>query len=112
MHEVSLVAELIDECLRRAAGQPVELVRIRHASTVPAEGIRYAFDLLAADGELANARLEAERIPVLHACACGFAGELGHDDVVGSTAVVCPGCGLVSAQQRQADLELLEVRLA
>ena len=112
MHEVSVGAELVGECRRRAAGRPVAVIRIRHASTVPAEGIAYAFGLLASDGVLADARLEAERIPVLHSCGCGFSGELGHDDVISSTAVVCPSCGIVSAQRRQADIELLEVRLA
>lgn len=110
MHEVSLVAELVEECERRASGRPVRLVRVRHASTIPAPAVEQAFRMLTSGGRLADARLEAEPFDIRLECACGFRGALGHDDVVGGSLGVCPGCGDVSTLPRTAELELLEVR--
>lgn len=112
MHEVSLVAELVEECERRAAGHLVCLVRIRHASSIPAAALQQAFHMLTKDGCAADARLDAEVFDVRLCCACGFDGVLGHDDLVGGSMAVCPDCGDVSTLSRTADLELIEVRLA
>jgi len=110
MHEVSLVAELIDACERRAGGAPVEVVRVRHASSITADSLEQAFRMLAAGGPLATTRLEAETFDIELACACGFQGVLGHDDLVGGSMAVCPACGDVSTLSRTAELELVEVR--
>ncbi len=112
MHEVSLVAELVAECERRAAGRPVQFVRVRHASTVPAPALRQAFLMLTEGGNLAEASLEVETFEVELQCSCGFAGALGHDDLIGGSVAVCPACGDVSTIRRTAELELLEVRVA
>ena len=112
MHEVSLVAELVAECERRASGQPVRLVRVRHASSVPEPALRQAFEMLIEGGELAEATLETETFDVLLQCKCGFAGALGHDDLISGSVAVCPTCGDVSTLRRTAELELLEVRTA
>ena len=112
MHEVSLVAELVDACVERAVGRPVALVRVRHASTIPDEVIRQAFAMLTERGELAGATLETETFDIRLRCACGFSGSLGHDDLVDSIAAICPACGDVSARPRTAEIELLEVRFA
>lgn len=112
MHEVSLVAELITECERRSAGQPVELVRVRHASSIPESALRQAFRMLTEGGSLADAALEAETFDVVLRCGCGFAGALGHDDLISASVAVCPACGDVSTLRRTAELELLEVRTA
>lgn len=109
MHEVSLVADLVDECERRAAGTPVALVRVRHASSIPESVIQQAFALLTQGGLLASARLEVESFDVRLECACGFAGALGHDEVLSSSMVLCPECGTIHSRPRTADLELLEV---
>jgi Zn finger protein HypA/HybF involved in hydrogenase expression len=109
MHEVSLVAALVEECERRAAGQPVRLVRIRHASSIPDATLRQAFAMLVPGGTLAGARLEADPFDVELSCSCGFNGALGHDDIIGRTVVVCPVCGDVSVQPRTAELELLAI---
>jgi Zn finger protein HypA/HybF involved in hydrogenase expression len=109
MHEVSLVAELVEECERRAAGRPVRLVRVRHASSIPDDAIRQAFMMLTEGGTLADARLEAQPFDVLLDCACGFAGALGHDDLISASLAVCPSCGDVSSRPRTAEIELLEV---
>jgi Zn finger protein HypA/HybF involved in hydrogenase expression len=85
MHEVSLVAALIAECERRAASQPVRLVRVRHASSIPEPALKQAFRMLTEGGNLANALLEAEKFEVLMRCGCGFA--------------LWPGCGFDSAEQ-------------
>jgi Zn finger protein HypA/HybF involved in hydrogenase expression len=110
VHEVSLVAELVTECELRAAGRPVRLVRVRHASSIAEPALRQAFDMLVADTGLADARLEAESIDVELRCKCGYRGILGHDDLVGGSIAVCPACGDVSTRRRTAELELLEVR--
>jgi Zn finger protein HypA/HybF involved in hydrogenase expression len=110
MHEVSLVAELIAQCERRAGGQRVELVRVRHASSIPEPALQQAFRMLTEGGSLADSTLEAETFDVQLRCGCGFAGALGHDDLIGAAVAVCPACGEVSTLRRTAELELLEVR--
>lgn len=112
MHEVSLVAELIAECERSSAGQPVRLVRVRHASSIPEAALQQAFRMLTEGGSLADAALEAETFDVVLRCGCGFEGILGHDDVISASVAVCPACGDVSTLHRTAELELLEVRTA
>jgi Zn finger protein HypA/HybF involved in hydrogenase expression len=112
MHEISLVAELIAECERRSSGQPVRLVRVRHASSIPEPALRQAFLMLTEGGDLAGATLETETFDVLLHCGCGFAAALGHDDLIAGSVAVCPSCGEVSTLRRRAELELLEVRTA
>jgi Zn finger protein HypA/HybF involved in hydrogenase expression len=112
MHEVSLVAELVDECQRQAAGRPVRLVRVRHASSIPDEALQQAFRMLTDGGNLADARLATEPFDVTLQCGCGFSGVLGHDDLIGGSVAVCPACGDVSTRSRTAELELLEVAIA
>ncbi len=112
MHEISLAAELIAQCERRSAGQPVSFVRVRHASSIPEEMLQQAFRMLTEGGSLADATLEAEAFDVRLRCGCGFDGILGHDDLIGGSMVVCPACGDVSTQPRTAELELLEVQTA
>jgi Zn finger protein HypA/HybF involved in hydrogenase expression len=112
MHEVSLVAELVDACIQRAGGEPVSLVRVRHASTIPETAIQQAFAMLTEGGHLADAKLVTESFDIRLRCACGFDGSLGHDDLIDAAMAVCPACGDVSARTRTAELELLELRLA
>ena len=109
MHEVSLVADLVAEGLRRAAGRPVRLVRVRHASTLPEAALRQAFELLVPGTGLDGATLETEEVVVELTCPCGFSGALGHDDIISSSQAVCPSCGEISRRPRTAELELLEV---
>ncbi len=59
---------------------------------------------------MADATLAAESFPVALDCGCGFAGAIGHDDLIGGSVAVCPMCGNVSTLRRTAELELLEVR--
>ena len=110
MHEVSLVAELVEAAEARAGGAPVTLVRVRHATTIPEDVLRQAFDMLTETGPLSGAVLVAEPFDVELTCACGFAGALGHDDMVGASLAVCPSCGEVASLPPTAELELLEVR--
>ena len=112
MHEVSLVAELVAQCEIRSAGQPVRLVRVRHASSLPEAALQQAFRMLTEGGSMADATLEAETFDVYLECGCGFAGVLGHDDLISASVAVCPACGDVSTRRRTAELELLEVRTA
>jgi len=109
MHEVGLVAELVDECERQAAGRPVRLVRIRHASSISEAALQQAFQMLTIGRMLSGASLEAEAFDVELSCPCGFSGALGHDDLVSGSIAVCPWCGDVSTRPRTAEVELLEV---
>jgi Zn finger protein HypA/HybF involved in hydrogenase expression len=112
MHELSLVEQLIAECVRRAGDRPVTAVRVRYASTIPEDGLRQAFAMLSRGGPLEAATLEAEPFAVNLRCACGFEGALGHHDLVSSSVAICPDCGDVSTRRREAELELVEVRRA
>lgn len=110
MHEVSLVAELIEQAELRSGGRPVRLVRVRHASSIPEPALQQAFRMLTEDGDLADATLETEMFDIQLQCGCGFSGALGHDDLISSSIAVCPSCGEVSTRPRTAELELLEVQ--
>ena len=110
MHELSLVEELVARCIGRTGGKPASLVRVRHASTVPLDGLEQAFTMLTLGGPLAGAVLEAEPFSVSLGCDCGFSGELGHDDLVSGSIACCPACGAVSTLPRTAELELVDVR--
>lgn len=111
MHEVSLVAELVDECVLRSGGRPVALVRVRHANTIPEDVLEQAFSLFTSEGALAGARLEREEFELTHTCVgCGYSGVLAHDHLIGHI-VVCPQCGDVTAGEHAAELELVSVEL-
>jgi Zn finger protein HypA/HybF involved in hydrogenase expression len=110
MHEVSLVAELVDAVRERSGDRPVSLVRVRRASTIPDDVLRQAFEMLTPDGPLAGATLVVEEFDIRLRCGCGFDGPAGHDDLVGGSLAVCPSCGEVVAYPATAELELLEVR--
>lgn len=110
MHEVSLVAALVEECERQAGGQPVAMVRVSHSSTLPEETLRQAFEMLTSDGLLTGAQLETEQVEERLECECGFNGPLGHDDVMGPV-VACPQCGEVHPRKHITELALVEVRL-
>jgi Zn finger protein HypA/HybF involved in hydrogenase expression len=110
VHEVGLVAELVDAAVARAADRPVALVRVRYASTVPEDVLRQAWAMLVPGTPLDGAALEAEPFDVRLACPCGFDGALEHDDVIGPSQVVCPSCGDLRGIPPTAELELLEVR--
>ena len=109
MHELSLVAELVEACERQAAGAPVTVVRVRRAATIPEAAVRAAFQALTTDGPLAGAVLEIEPQPVPLRCPCGATSLLGDADVIGGLAV-CPSCGAVSPHEHRGELELVEVR--
>ncbi len=111
MHEVSLVADLVAEAQRQAAGRTVAAgprpLCLQHPRGDPAAGIRDAHRGVA---RWLAPTLEAEPFDVLLDCHCGFSGALGHDDLISSSIAVCPACGAVSNRPRTAELELLEVR--
>ena len=110
MHEVGLVAELVDAAVERSGGGPVTLVRVRRASTIPEDVLRQAFEMLVAGTPLEDATLEVEPFDVRLTCPCGFDGALEHDDMIGPSQVVCPSCGDLRGVPPTAELELLEVR--
>lgn len=109
MHELSLVAELIDEVEQRAAGRSVALVVVRHATTIGEESLRQAFTMLTTDRSLADTRLVCEPFEIALDCdACGFAGVLDHDHLAGHVRV-CPQCGDISGDSSLSEMELVRV---
>lgn len=110
MHEVGMVASLVDAALETAHGRPVSVVRIRHATTVPRDVLEQAWSMLVADGPLDGAVLEAEPFDVPLTCSCGFDGVLAHDDVIGPGQAVCPLCSEFRSIAVTPELELVEVR--
>ena len=112
MHEVSLVAELVEACLGQADGAVVRRVLIRHASTASEAAIRQAFSMLTADGLLANAQLTTEAFPVSIDCACGFAGIVGSEAGTGVGSVLCPSCDALHRLPRRPEIELLAIETA
>jgi Zn finger protein HypA/HybF involved in hydrogenase expression len=111
VHEVSLVGELIDAVRNRSGDRPVQLVRVRHATTIPESVLRQAFEMLTDGGPLEAAVLEVEAFDVDLHCPCGFDGALGHDDLVGGSMAICPSCAEIRGLPATAELELLEVRI-
>jgi hydrogenase nickel incorporation protein HypA/HybF len=111
VHEVSLVAELVEAVERHADGRPVRAVRVLHATTIPDDVLRQAWDMLVDGRPLAGAVLEAEPFDIRLRCRCGYDGPLGHDDLVGASLAVCPSCGEASPVPPTPELELLEVAL-
>lgn len=109
MHEVSLVADLVEACLTRTGDAVVDRVMVRHASTVPEDALRQAFAMVTAGTRLEHAALETETFELSLTCRCGFNGALHHDDEVGGSLVACPACGEVHPAPRTAELELLAI---
>ena len=113
MHEVSLVADLVSECERRAAGpaRPARSrpPRLEHPRAGAAAGLP---DAHRGRPPGATPPSRPRRFDVELRCGCGFAGALGHDDLISGSVAVCPACGEVSTLPRTAELELLEVRTA
>ncbi len=110
MHEVGLVGELVDAATNRAAGRRADLVRVRYATTIPEDVLRQAWTMLVPGGPLEAATLDAEPFDVPLECSCGFAGPLGHDDVIGPGQAVCPSCSELRSIPVTPELELVEVR--
>jgi Zn finger protein HypA/HybF involved in hydrogenase expression len=109
VHEVSLVDELVELVERNAAGRPVELVRVRRASTIPEDVLLQAWAAITSETQLAQATLEVEPFDVLLTCPCGFDGVLGHDDLPGVSLAVCPSCGEISEIPPVPELEIVEL---
>jgi len=109
MHEVSLVAELIQACERVAAGVPVQVLRVRHTSAIPEDVVRQAFAMLTLGTRLETARLELSSFDLVVRCQCGFAGPLDHDALDAGPFSECPSCAGLVARPRTPELELIAV---
>jgi len=110
VHELSLVAELVDECRRRAGSAVVSAVKVRWSSPEDDDEIQQAFTILTEATALDGATLEIERVAMHVDCPCGYTGRATSDDVVGHI-FVCPRCATVGPITFPA-LELVEIRLA
>lgn len=109
MHELSLVTELVAECVQRAGGRQVAAVQVRCPDGVDADELAEAFAHLTAGGALAGAVLEIDTVPQVLTCECGFSGEVGPEQCAGHM-VVCPACSRV--HEAPDALELIAVRCA
>lgn len=109
MHEVALVAELVEACERVAAGAPVRAVQVRHASAIPEDVVRQAFVMLTSGTPLGAARLELTSFDLVASCPCGFSGPLDHDALDAGPYIVCPSCDVLIARPPHAELELAAV---
>jgi len=116
MHELSLVEEMVSKCLALAHGRTVLEVRARCSDGIDAAEVSESFSFLVAgqgsaggDTCLTGARLALETVPAVLRCACGFNGELPHDNVAGHLGI-CPECGHVSEQG--GGLEVLGISFA
>lgn len=109
MHEVSLVAELVEACERLADGAPVRRVRVRHASSLPADAVRQAFALLTEGGTLAGADLELASFEADVHCPCGSVVRTGHDGDGFEPFVICPSCDGLVSRPGTPELELIAV---
>ena len=107
MHELSLVTELVSECVQRAGGRRVAAVHVRCPDGVDAGELADAFSQLTAGGVLAGAALEIETVPQVLTCGCGFSGEVDPEQCAGHM-VICPSCSLV--HEAPDALELIAVR--
>ena len=109
MHEVSLVAELVEACEQAAAGVTVRTVRVLHASAIPEDAVRQAFELLTTGTPLADARLELTSFDIEFRCRCGFVGHPDHDALDAGPFSECPSCGDLVRRPRTPELELVAV---
>jgi Zn finger protein HypA/HybF involved in hydrogenase expression len=109
VHEVALVADLVEAAAARVEGPRARRVVVRYASTIPTDVFEQAWAMLTAGGPLDGAELDATAFPVRLECPCGFAGALEHDDVIGPGQAVCPSCSELRAFPVTPELELVEV---
>jgi len=109
VHELSLVAELVESCELHAAGRPVSAVRVRCGDLIDGAELAIAFEELAVGTVLVGAALEIERVPTVLSCSCGFAGPVEAEHSGGHVAL-CPGCAEVRAVEEV--LELVALRVA
>jgi Zn finger protein HypA/HybF involved in hydrogenase expression len=109
VHELALVADLVEAAVARVEGPKAHRVVVRYASTIPADVFEQAWAMLTAGGPLDGAELDASQVPVRLACPCGFDDALGHDDVIGPGQAVCPTCSELRSFPVRPELELVEV---
>ena len=112
MHELALVEELVGIVERSADGRDVRVVRVRRATTIPDGVLEQSWTMLTEGGPLAEATLEVAPFDIRLACACGFDGPLGHDDIVPGSLAVCPSCGAISALPPEPELQIVEIVVA
>jgi hydrogenase nickel incorporation protein HypA/HybF len=105
MHELGLCEGVMEAVERRAAGRPVEVVRIRAGALhrVVESSMTTAFELVSVGTVAQNARLELVPVPVHVSCrGCGLEAE--SDDPY----AVCGECGSPDVDLRGGDELMLE----
>ena len=92
MHEMSIAASLLDtvqaESARRGAHVVTLGIRIGELAGVDAESLRFCFDALVKDSDLAPLALAIDPLPWRHRCR-----KCAHEFAIAEYRTECPQCG-------------------
>jgi hydrogenase nickel incorporation protein HypA/HybF len=113
MHELSIVASVVDAVTEKVSGYPgakVRSVRLRVGAlqSVIRDSLEFCYGIATQDTLLAGSRLEVEQVPVAIWCAdCALESELD-----GVQSFRCPRCGEQSMdirRGRELDIDSVEI---
>ena len=98
MHEMGIASSILEavanEAERHPGTRPVGVgIRVGELSAIDPESLRFCFEALITDTDLAQLRLEIEMIPRKHRCA-----QCGDEFVVKDYDCECPRCRVLSAE--------------
>jgi Zn finger protein HypA/HybF involved in hydrogenase expression len=110
MHDHVAVTALIDHLTRGSVpAEGIAEVRVRAGASYSREALEQAYEMLVQDTPLEGSRLVVEPTRDEHACAaCGNRWLVTPEDVAGHV-LLCPSCGVPSAIEHGAQLELVDV---
>lgn len=113
MHELSIVASVVDSVIESLAGYPGTRVlevrlRVGALAAVVEDSLQFCYELAARETPLEGSRLVVTVVPVVVQCAaCGRNGELESLQIFR-----CPHCGEPAAdvrQGREMEIEAVEI---
>jgi hydrogenase nickel incorporation protein HypA/HybF len=102
MHEFSTMASIVDavktEAGKHHADRVLEVtLEIGALTFLNEEQLRFAFEILTADSEMAGALLTIESVPPSVRCDCGYTGDTSYEAREGLQVHIpllrCPSCG-------------------
>jgi len=102
VHEMSVASSMLEavqaESAQRGARARAVGLKIGELSGVDAESLRFCFDVLVLDTELAPLALEIERLPWRNRCR-----HCAHEFAVVDYLTVCPKCGAADTELASGD---------
>lgn len=112
MHELSIASSIIEQVRSELAKRPGTRatalgLRIGALSGVDADALRFGFDAIVSDSELAGLRLEMELVPRQHKCI-----DCSADYTAIDNDSQCPACGsfvAICIAGEELDIAWLEV---